>query len=58
MRTLQWREQLSHEAKWTSQAISFFNEAAQQMEGVEAGALSPRKEQEEPVSFLLLFWEI
>ncbi|WIA11991.1 hypothetical protein OEZ85_012072 [Tetradesmus obliquus] len=30
VRTLQWREQLSHEAKWTSNAIQFFNEASAQ----------------------------
>eukprot|EP00877_Chromochloris_zofingiensis_P001293 jgi/Chrzof1/11164/Cz05g26090.t1 len=30
VRTLQWREQLSHEAKWTKQAIDFFNQAAEQ----------------------------
>ncbi|KAF8071145.1 hypothetical protein HT031_001227 [Scenedesmus sp. PABB004] len=30
VRTLQWREQLSHEAKWTANGIEFFNEAAAQ----------------------------
>jgi hypothetical protein len=31
-----------HEAKWTRQAIEFFNEAAQQTEGAGGGAASAR----------------
>jgi hypothetical protein len=49
VRTLQWREQLAHEGKWTQQAINFFNEAAAQTGG------NQPQQQQQPQDEVLLF---
>ncbi|GBF91400.1 flagellar associated protein [Raphidocelis subcapitata] len=54
VRTLQWREQLAHEAKWTREAIAFFNEAAEQTGGLAAATGSPRGGEAQPALYDLV----
>jgi hypothetical protein len=44
---------LQHEAKWTEQAIKFFNEAAQQTGGSQAAAGSLTQQQQDSEGMLL-----